>query len=137
MPKKVLFCLIFVLALLLLLAGCGKADSGRLPVAGNGNYPPPEQQSEAGSEQRPEAEPEQRPEQQPVQQEEAGGGQPAGNNNPGTPDVVIRTDNPVSSQEADAMLDAVDRQLTELLETLDQLDDIELESLEFEGDGLP
>ena len=47
------------------------------------------------------------------------------------PDIVIRTDNRVSNQEAGAMLDEVDKQLTELINTLDRLDDLDDKELQY------
>lgn len=47
-----------------------------------------------------------------------------------TPTVIIKTNNQVSSQEAGAVLEAVDRQLTELLNTLDRLDELTEEDLQ-------
>ena len=44
--------------------------------------------------------------------------------------IVIKTDNPVSNQEAGAMLDAVDKQLDELMDTLDRLDELSEEDLQ-------
>ena len=49
----------------------------------------------------------------------------------GTPKIAIKTDNPVSNQEAGAMLDAVDKQLDELMSTLDRLDEISEEDLRY------
>jgi len=44
--------------------------------------------------------------------------------------IVIKTDNQVSNQEAGAMLDAVDKQLDELMNTLDRLDELSDEDLQ-------
>ncbi|MCL6635021.1 MAG: hypothetical protein K6T29_04545 [Peptococcaceae bacterium] len=42
-----------------------------------------------------------------------------------TPGIIVRTGNRVSSQEADAVLEALDRQLTSLMDTLERMDDVE------------
>lgn len=47
------------------------------------------------------------------------------------PEIIIRTDNRVSNQEAGAMLDEVDRQLTELLNTLDRLNEVDDQDLKY------
>lgn len=47
------------------------------------------------------------------------------------PDIVIRTDNRVSNQEASAMLDEVDKQLNDLINTLDRLDDLDDKELQY------
>lgn len=60
------------------------------------------------------------------------GSTPAGNSaSSETPEVMIRTENQISNQEASDMLDDVDKQLTDLLDTLDRLDDIAENELEY------
>lgn len=60
------------------------------------------------------------------------GGTPAENSaSSETPEVMIRTENQISNQEAGAMLDEVDKQLSDLLDTLDRLDDVTDNELEY------
>ncbi|HAP93582.1 MAG TPA: hypothetical protein DCM26_03020 [Desulfotomaculum sp.] len=47
------------------------------------------------------------------------------------PEGVIKTENRVSSQEANAVLDDLDKQLTELMNTLERLDDVKDEDLQY------
>lgn len=106
----------FSLAFLLAAAGCAKGASdhksaedikkGKAAVEKNENLRPPSESS--------------------------AGKPPAGKGPSGEPpEIVIRTDNLVSNQEAGAMLDEVDRQLNELLNTLDRLNDVDDQDLRY------
>jgi hypothetical protein len=48
-------------------------------------------------------------------------------------EIVIKTENKGSGEEADEMLEEVDRQLDALIKALDALDTVELEELQNEG----
>jgi PBP1b-binding outer membrane lipoprotein LpoB len=131
--------LLLTLALALGVAGCGKGNAGQ-PAAGNSQkekatvestgstQPDPDP---AGSTGRTGPKPESPGSAQaPPEVKESRA--PAVNSvPPKPPDIVIKTDNRVSSQEASAILDAVDKQLTDLMNTLGRLDDVDDSDLQY------
>lgn len=101
------------LAILLAAAGCGKGTPDKKASGENKNESKPPVEVTDSS--RPKDDP------KPAQKKATGE----------TPDIVIKTENRVSNEEAGAMLDEVDKQLTELLNTLDRLDDLDDKNLQY------
>ncbi len=100
------------LAILLAAAGCGKGTPEKASGENKNESKPPVEITDSS---RPKDDP------KPAQKKAAGE----------TPDIVIKTENRVSNEEAGAMLDEVDKQLTELLKTLDRLDDLDDKNLQY------
>lgn len=55
----------------------------------------------------------------------------AADTSPQFPEVVVKTDNQVSNREAGQVLDEVDKQLSEVLSTLDRMDDVDDQDLKY------
>lgn len=121
MKKAALF--IMVLAIVFFLAGCGKKPPGGDPAGGGAPERAAEQERPLGGQEQ-------------VRETGQTGSPGPPTEKPAsgeTPSVVIKTPNQASSQEAGRMLDELDRQLTELLNTLERLEDIKEEDLQYEG----
>lgn len=119
MKKAALF--ILALAVIFALAGCGK----KTPEPGAAGK---DESEKAAVESKPLS-----PE-QPESDKSVKNSSPAEDTASGkTPAIVIKTQNQATNQEAGAMLDALDKQLTELLNTLERLEDVKDEDLQYEG----
>lgn len=129
MIRKALLAALF-LALLLAAAGCGTWSQGK----GAGGDGKEKKTPQAGFSQstRPPGGPETAPPGGSEATRPAGEPEAARKDTSGeAPDIVIRTENRVSSQEAGAILDEMDKQLAELINTLNRLEDPDDRDLEY------